>query len=86
MVPGIVYSGSWTILLDELEMYQFFATLSNVIGHLCVLCTLFKSSGAQDCIWLTFHIIFSVLGKCIFKIDYTRNLSPLSLPENNCVR
>ena len=28
MVPGIVYSWSWTILLDELEMYQFFATLS----------------------------------------------------------
>ena len=30
MVPGIVYSGSWTILLDELEMYQFFATLSKM--------------------------------------------------------
>ena len=29
MVPGIVYSWSWTILLDELKMYQFFATLSN---------------------------------------------------------
>ena len=28
MVPGIVYSWSWTIPLDELEMYQFFATLS----------------------------------------------------------
>ena len=28
MVPGIVYSWSWTILLDELEMYQFFAILS----------------------------------------------------------
>ena len=31
MVPGIVYSWSWTILLDELEMYQFFATLSSYI-------------------------------------------------------
>ena len=30
MVPGIFYSWSWTILLDELEMYQFFATLSDV--------------------------------------------------------
>ena len=27
MVPGIVYSWSWTISLDELETYQFFATL-----------------------------------------------------------
>ena len=34
MVPGIVYSWSWTILLDELEMYQFFATLSvHIIGN-----------------------------------------------------
>ena len=28
MIPGIVYSWSWTISLDELEMYQFFAILS----------------------------------------------------------
>ena len=28
MIPGIVYSWSWTIHLDELEMYQFFAILS----------------------------------------------------------
>ena len=37
MVPGIVYSGSWTILLDELEMYQFFATLSLVHNVLTIL-------------------------------------------------
>ena len=28
MIPGIVYSWSWTIPLDELETYQFFAILS----------------------------------------------------------
>ena len=28
MIPGIVYSWSWTIPQDELEMYQFFAILS----------------------------------------------------------
>ena len=29
MIPGIVYSWSRTIHLDELEMYQFFAILSD---------------------------------------------------------
>ena len=33
MVPGIVYSWSWTILLDELEMYQFFAILSYTMSR-----------------------------------------------------
>ena len=36
MVPGIVYSWSWTILLDELEMYQFFATLSSLNGFIVI--------------------------------------------------
>ena len=40
MVPGIVYSWSWTILLDELEMYQFFATLSYI--YIYILNSLFK--------------------------------------------
>ena len=31
MIPGIVYSWSRTIPLDELEMYQFFAILSKLI-------------------------------------------------------
>ena len=31
MIPGIVYSWSRTIPLDELEMYPFFAILSIII-------------------------------------------------------
>ena len=32
MIPGIVYSWSRTIPLDELEMYQFFAILSELFS------------------------------------------------------
>ena len=32
MIPGIVYSWSRTIPLDELEIYQFFAILSICIS------------------------------------------------------
>ena len=32
MIPGIVYSWSRTMPLDELEMYQFFAILSRGIS------------------------------------------------------
>ena len=34
MIPGIVYSWSRTIPLDELEMYQFFAILSSFTFNL----------------------------------------------------
>ena len=40
MIPGIVYSWSWTIRLDELETYQFFAILSNSILRIYVPSTL----------------------------------------------
>ena len=33
MIPGIVYSWSRTIPLDELEMYQFIAILSGIVRN-----------------------------------------------------
>ena len=47
MIPGIVYSWSWTIPLDELEMYQFFAILSIYFYILSIYCNKMTSSLAK---------------------------------------
>ena len=56
MIPGIVYSWSWTIPLDELEMYQFFAILSHSKSQ-----PLFQ----KTCIFYIFETLARYIGVCL---------------------